>query len=73
MGRKEIAQDTQADRKKASQENWSRVAGIQNIADMQKGSVLERLGIASMFQENKGIFSSFRSLLIERAFIMLTL
>lgn len=41
MERKNITQETQTNRKKAGQENLqSRVAGIQDIADTKKDSVL---------------------------------
>lgn len=62
---------------KAGQENiWSRVASVQNIAGTQKASMLagswHYLYTSREVCEN-GVFSSFSSLLIERAFIMLTL
>lgn len=63
--------------KKAGQENiWSRVASVQNIAGTQKASMLAgswHYIYTSREVCEKGVFNSFSSLLIERAFIMLTL
>lgn len=64
-------------RKREKQENiGSRVASIQNIAGTQKAGVLAEFWhciCASKEVCEKGIFSSFSSLLVERSFIMATL
>lgn len=75
MERKEIAQETQTNRKKKSrsEELMDQSSRNGDHSRHRKAVCWQGLGIASVFQEKKGIFSSFRSLLIERTFIMLTL